>query len=38
MDLLDRAAVQTFLNSGTVYVTDVGQIPGNGEIAALYRY
>jgi hypothetical protein len=38
VDLLDRAAIQTFLNSGTVYVVDVGQIPGNGEIAAIYRY
>jgi hypothetical protein len=38
VDLLDRAAIQTFLNSGTVYAVDVGQIPGNGEIAAIYRY
>jgi hypothetical protein len=37
-DLLDRAAVQTFLNSGTAYVVDVSQIPGSGEIAAIYRY
>jgi hypothetical protein len=37
-DLLDRAAVQTFLNSGTAYVVDVSQIPGSGEIAAILRY
>ena len=37
-DLLDRAAVQTFLNSGTVYVVDASQIPGSGDIAAIYRY
>jgi hypothetical protein len=37
-DLLDRAAVQTFLNSGAVYVVDPSQIPGSGEIAAIYRY
>jgi hypothetical protein len=37
-DLLDRAAVQTFLNSGTAYVVDPSQIPGSGDIAAIYRY
>jgi hypothetical protein len=37
-DLLDRAAVQTFLNSGTAYVVDVSEIPGSGEIAAILRY
>jgi hypothetical protein len=37
-DLLDLAAVHTFLNSGTVYAVDPAEIPGQGEVAAVFRY
>jgi hypothetical protein len=37
-DLLDRAAVQTLLTSGTVYVVAPEEIPGPGPVAALLRY
>lgn len=37
-DLYDLAAVQTLLNGGTVYAVEPSQIPGNGEIAAVYRF
>jgi len=37
-DLLDVAAVQTFLNGGTVYVVDREAVPGGDVLAAIYRY
>jgi hypothetical protein len=37
-DLLDLAAVQTFLNSGTVYVLDPSQLPDEAPLAAVFRY
>jgi hypothetical protein len=37
-DLLNFAATQTLLNSGNVYAVPQDQIPGQGEIAAIYRY
>jgi hypothetical protein len=36
-DLLDFAAVQTFLNGGTVHVLDPDEMPA-GEVAAVFRY
>jgi hypothetical protein len=37
-DLLNFAAVQTFANGGKVYVAEPGEIPGDGLLAALFRY
>jgi hypothetical protein len=37
-DLLDRAAVQTYLNGGAVYVVPAEQMPGPEPIAAIFRY
>ena len=37
-DLLDMAAVQTFLQGGTVYVLNDDQMPTEGPAAAVYRY
>ncbi len=37
-DLLDRAAVETFLHGGTVYAVDEDRVPGTGVLAALLRY
>jgi hypothetical protein len=37
-DLLDRAAVQTLLTSGTVFAVPPEQVPGPGPAAALLRY
>lgn len=37
-DLLDFAAVQTFLNGGTVYVTRPEKVPAGADAAALMRY
>jgi hypothetical protein len=37
-DLLDLAAVQTLLNSGTVYALDPAQMPGKAVAAAVFRY
>jgi hypothetical protein len=37
-DLLDRAAVETFLHGGTVYAVDEHRVPGAGVLAALLRY
>jgi hypothetical protein len=37
-DLLDLAAVHTFLNSGTVYAVAPDEVPGQGEVAAVFRY
>jgi hypothetical protein len=37
-DLLDLAAVQTYLNSGAVYVVPAEQMPGREPMAAIFRY
>lgn len=37
-DLLDLAAVQTLLNSGTVYALDPEEMPDGATVAALFRY
>ena len=37
-DLLDLAAVHTFLNGGTVYAAEPEQIPGKAPLAAVFRY
>lgn len=37
-DLLDLAAVQTCLNSGTVYAVAAEEVPGGGVVAAILRY
>ena len=37
-DLLDFAAVQTFLNGGTAYALEPGNMPGDFPIAAIFRY
>ncbi|MBN1430807.1 MAG: hypothetical protein JXB07_20725 [Anaerolineae bacterium] len=37
-DLLDIAAAQTFLNGGTVYAVDPGNVPGAAMAAAVFRY
>ena len=37
-DLFDLAAVQTLTNGGTVYAVQPGEMPGGGEVAAVYRY
>ncbi|MGH8593100.1 MAG: hypothetical protein ACREV3_04395 [Gammaproteobacteria bacterium] len=37
-DLLDLAAVQTYLNGGTVYVVEPDEVPGGDISAALFRY
>jgi hypothetical protein len=37
-DLLDLAALYTFLNSGTVYAVKAGEGPDSTPLAALYRY
>jgi hypothetical protein len=38
MDLLDFAAAQTLANSGTVYAVPAEQVPGGGDLAAVFRY
>ncbi|MDQ3565315.1 MAG: hypothetical protein M3436_14670 [Pseudomonadota bacterium] len=37
-DLLDLAAVQTYLNGGTVYVVEPKEVPGGDISAAVFRY
>lgn len=37
-DLYDLAAVQTLLGGGTVYAVEPSEIPGEGEVAAVYRF
>jgi len=37
-DLLDLAAIQTFLNGGAVYVVSPEEIPDSGQMAAVFRY
>ena len=37
-DLLDLAAMETFLNGGTVYTEDRDDMPDESTVAALFRY
>lgn len=37
-DLLDLAAVKTFLNSGNVYAVEPEKVPGGEPLAAVFRY
>jgi len=37
-DLLDLAAVMTYANGGEVYVVEDGAVPGEGDLAALFRF
>jgi hypothetical protein len=37
-DLLDLAALQTFLNDGNVYALEPDKIPGKAPLAAIFRY
>jgi hypothetical protein len=37
-DLLDFAALHTLLNGGTVYAVDLKDVPGNGQLAAVFRF
>jgi hypothetical protein len=37
-DLLDFAAVHTLQNRGQVYAVDADEVPGNDDLAAIYRY
>jgi hypothetical protein len=37
-DLLDLAAVQSYLNGGTVYAVGLAEVPGGGAVAAVLRY
>ncbi|MBK5102447.1 MAG: hypothetical protein JJE15_15915, partial [Desulfobacteraceae bacterium] len=37
-DLLDFAAIQTFLQEGSVFVLEPDQVPDEALIAAVFRY
>jgi hypothetical protein len=37
-DLLDLAAEHTLFNSGTIYAVEPGEVPGDGNLAAIFRY
>lgn len=37
-DLLNLAAIQTYLKGGAVYAVPPGDVPGGGLVAAVYRY
>lgn len=37
-DLLDLAAVQTYLNSGVVFASEPAEMPANAAVAAILRY
>jgi len=37
-DLLDLAAVHSYLNSGTVYAVSPEEVPDGGQVAAVFRY
>ena len=37
-DLLDAAAIQTFLNGGKVYAVEPDKVPDQATIAAVFRY
>jgi hypothetical protein len=38
VDLLDFAAVHSLTNRGVVYAVERGQVPGNGDLATIFRY
>jgi len=38
VDLLNLAAIQTFLNGGTVYAVDPMDVPDENLVAAIFRY
>jgi len=38
VDLLNIAAIQSLKNSGTVYVIDRNEMPGDADIVAIFRY
>lgn len=37
-DLLNAAAMQTFIAGGTVCAAPPGEVPGRGSVAAIFRY
>jgi hypothetical protein len=37
-DLLEMAAIQTFLNGGTVFTLSPGTMPDKSDLAAVFRY
>jgi len=37
-DLLDFAAIQTFLHGGTVYAVEPEKVPDDAPLAAVFRY
>lgn len=37
-DLLDRAALDTLFHGGDVFAVEPGEVPGEGSIAAVFRY
>lgn len=37
-DLLDRAALESLLHGATVYAVEAAQVPGQGRLAAVFRY
>jgi hypothetical protein len=37
-DLLDFAAIHTFLNGGTVFAVEPDKVPNEALLAALFRY
>jgi hypothetical protein len=37
-DLLDLAAAQAFVRGATVHALPAGEVPGGGDLAAIYRY
>lgn len=37
-DLLNLAAIETYLHGGAVYAVDPAEVPGGGEVAAIMRY
>jgi hypothetical protein len=37
-DLMDLAAVHTYLNGGAVYLVEFDAVPGGGQVAAVFRY
>ena len=37
-DLLNRAAIETYLQGGSVYAVDPEQVPGGNKLAAVFRY
>ncbi len=38
VDLLDFAAIHTYLNGGDVYAVEQDEVPGKGPLAAVFRY